>query len=146
MRLLLLCWRLRVNRTLMRLLLLCWRPKWPISHPQSLLRTLEELQKPQVADERILRFFRYLQAARTGQDGGDCLEKYNNCAQDTTRLSHKPILDAFYKVSDLMNHEPYWIVKSGNRSLSYMPNYFPILLSHEQVRIGHKLLYCYYYY
>lgn len=67
--------------------------------------TLDELQKPQVADERILRFFRYLQAARTGQDGGDCLTKYPTCAQDTTKLSHKPIIDAFYKVSDLMNHD-----------------------------------------
>jgi len=65
--------------------------------------TLEELQKPQVADERILRFFRYLQAARTGQDGADCLAKYSSCHKDTTKLSHKPILDAFYKVSDLMN-------------------------------------------
>ena len=68
-------------------------------------RTLDELKKPQVADERILRFFRYLQAARTGQDGGDCLQKYPTCAQDTTKLSHKPIIDAFYKVSDLMNHD-----------------------------------------
>ncbi|XP_018022727.1 uncharacterized protein LOC108678769 [Hyalella azteca] len=67
--------------------------------------TLEELQKPQVADERILRFFRYLQAARTGQDGGDCQIKYSQCAQDTTRLAHKPILDAFHKVSGLMSHE-----------------------------------------
>ncbi|KAF2347677.1 hypothetical protein FHG87_021565 [Trinorchestia longiramus] len=67
--------------------------------------TLEELQKPQVADERILRFFRYLQAARSGQDGGDCIVKYSQCSQDTTRLAHKPILDAFHKVSDLMSHE-----------------------------------------
>lgn len=70
-------------------------------------RTLEELQKPQVADERILRFFRYLQAARTGQDGGDCIAKYSRCSHDTTKLSHKPILDAFHKVSDLMNHDSF---------------------------------------
>jgi len=65
--------------------------------------TLDELKKPKVSNERILRFFRYLQAARMGQDGEDCQAKYDRCHVDTSKLSHKPILDAYYKVSDLMN-------------------------------------------
>ncbi|XP_064092076.1 uncharacterized protein LOC135205430 [Macrobrachium nipponense] len=64
---------------------------------------LEELQKPKVSDERILRFFRYLKAAREGQDGSDCNAKYPQCEIDTTQLSHKPIMNAFQKVSLLMN-------------------------------------------
>ena len=64
---------------------------------------MEELQRPKVSDARILRFFRYLQAAKAGQDGNDCLIKYSDCATDTTRLSHKPIIDAYKKVSILMN-------------------------------------------
>ena len=64
---------------------------------------MEELQRPKVTDARILRFFRYLQAAKTGQDGNDCSIKYPVCSTDTTRLSHKPIMDAFKKVSVLMN-------------------------------------------
>ncbi|XP_066971592.1 uncharacterized protein [Macrobrachium rosenbergii] len=64
---------------------------------------LEELQRPKVSDERILRFFRYLKAAREGQDGSDCNAKYPECDIDTTQLSHKPIMNAFQKVSLLMN-------------------------------------------
>ncbi|XP_042223263.1 uncharacterized protein LOC121867414 [Homarus americanus] len=65
--------------------------------------TLEQLQRPKVADERILRFFRYLKAAREGQDGSDCGIKYPECRIDTTTFSHKPILNAFQKVSLLMD-------------------------------------------
>jgi len=64
---------------------------------------LEELQKPKVSDERILRFFRYLKAAREGQDGNECLSRYPSCPTDTTRLSHKPTFSAFHKVELLMN-------------------------------------------
>lgn len=64
---------------------------------------LEELQKPKVSDERILRFFRYLKAAREGQNGSDCNAKYPECHFDTTSLSHKPIMNAFQKVSLLIN-------------------------------------------
>ncbi|CAL4068858.1 unnamed protein product, partial [Meganyctiphanes norvegica] len=64
---------------------------------------LEELQKPKVSDERILRFFRYLKAAREGQDGNECLSRYPSCPTDTTRLSHKPTFNAFHKVELLMN-------------------------------------------
>ncbi|KAG7176991.1 hypothetical protein Hamer_G000208 [Homarus americanus] len=67
------------------------------------LKTLEQLQRPKVADERILRFFRYLKAAREGQDGSDCGIKYPECRIDTTTFSHKPILNAFQKVSLLMD-------------------------------------------
>jgi len=64
--------------------------------------TLEELQKPQVADERILRFFRYLQSARTGQDGHNCVEKNPNCSYDTSSLAHQPMLTSFYNVNQLI--------------------------------------------
>lgn len=56
-----------------------------------------------MSDERILRFFRYLKAARDGQDGVDCLARYSQCAQDTTSLSHKPIISTYQKVSRLMD-------------------------------------------
>ncbi|MPC20547.1 hypothetical protein E2C01_013495 [Portunus trituberculatus] len=65
--------------------------------------TLEELRRPKVSDERILRFFRYLKAARDGQDGGECLVLYSDCAQDTNALSHQPILNTYQKVSRLMD-------------------------------------------
>ncbi|XP_063597309.1 uncharacterized protein LOC134773990 [Penaeus indicus] len=64
---------------------------------------LEELQRPKVSDERILRFFRYLKAAKEGQDGSDCQAKYPECLVDTTTLSHQPIMKAFEKVSILRN-------------------------------------------
>lgn len=66
-------------------------------------RKLEELQRPKVSDERILRFFRYLKAAKEGQDGSDCQAKYPECLVDTTTLSHQPIMKAFEKVSILRN-------------------------------------------
>lgn len=56
-----------------------------------------------MSDERILRFFRYLKAARDGQDGVDCLARYPKCGQDTTSLSHKPIITTYQKVSRLMD-------------------------------------------
>ncbi|KAK8377246.1 hypothetical protein O3P69_013710 [Scylla paramamosain] len=65
--------------------------------------TLDELRRPKVSDERILRFFRYLKAARDGQDGGNCLVLYSDCAQDTNTLSHQPILNTYQKVSRLMD-------------------------------------------
>lgn len=64
---------------------------------------LDELTKPKVSDQRILRFFRYLKAAREGQDGDECLSRYPSCPTDTTRLSHKPTFKAFDKVRLLID-------------------------------------------
>ncbi|XP_071538905.1 uncharacterized protein [Panulirus ornatus] len=65
--------------------------------------TMEELQRPKVSDDRILRFFRYLRSAREGQDGSECQELYPECHIDTATLSHKPIMSTFERVSLLMD-------------------------------------------
>ncbi|KAK6622102.1 hypothetical protein RUM44_001909 [Polyplax serrata] len=49
-----------------------------LSHELS--RDARDLQKPLVSNTAVLRFYRYVQAARDGQDKKDCLRLYPSCA------------------------------------------------------------------
>lgn len=45
-----------------------------------LSRELNELRKPTSDNPDVLRFFKYMKAAKDGQDGVDCEEVYTECA------------------------------------------------------------------
>lgn len=49
----------------------------------SLSRDASELQKPTTTNVAVVRFYRYVQAAREGQDQRDCLRIYQNCGINT---------------------------------------------------------------
>lgn len=49
---------------------------WSIS---IISRDPKELHKPVHSNAAVLRFFRYFQAARDGQDKGDCIRLYTGC-------------------------------------------------------------------
>uniref|UniRef100_A0A1A9W5L9 Uncharacterized protein n=1 Tax=Glossina brevipalpis TaxID=37001 RepID=A0A1A9W5L9_9MUSC len=46
-----------------------------------LSRELNELRKPTSDNPDILRFFKYMRAAKEGQDGADCEEVFNKCTE-----------------------------------------------------------------
>jgi hypothetical protein len=47
------------------------------------LRDPDELQRPVSANAPVRRFFRYVQAAKDGQDQKDCLRLYPACSINT---------------------------------------------------------------
>ncbi|XP_076054416.1 uncharacterized protein LOC143033101 [Oratosquilla oratoria] len=65
---------------------------------------IEDLTRPKTSDENLLRYFRYLKAAKNGQDDDICNEIYSECSQDTTLLTHQPIMNAYRTVSLLMDN------------------------------------------
>nr|XP_022918323.1 uncharacterized protein LOC111427417 [Onthophagus taurus] len=48
-----------------------------------LSRDADELQKPTATNPAVIRFYKYVQAARDGQDQRDCLRLYPSCAVNT---------------------------------------------------------------
>lgn len=46
-------------------------------------RELNELRKPTSDNAEILRFFKYMRAARDGQNGQNCNNTYKKCATST---------------------------------------------------------------
>lgn len=46
---------------------------------------LSELPKPTTSNADVVRFFRYVQAARDGQDQRDCLQIYGQCTINTEK-------------------------------------------------------------
>ncbi|XP_055698523.1 uncharacterized protein LOC129798988 isoform X2 [Phlebotomus papatasi] len=50
-----------------------------------LSRDTNELQKPTSTNTAVIRFYKYVQAARDGQDQGDCLRHYPQCSITTER-------------------------------------------------------------
>lgn len=44
-----------------------------------LFRDANELQKPSETNPAVIRFFKYIQAAREGQDQQDCVVLYSSC-------------------------------------------------------------------
>ncbi|EDS33692.1 conserved hypothetical protein [Culex quinquefasciatus] len=48
-------------------------------HRQSRGRDATELQKPTATNAAVIRFYRYVQAARDGQDQRDCRQVYSLC-------------------------------------------------------------------
>uniref|UniRef100_A0A1B0C8P2 Uncharacterized protein n=1 Tax=Lutzomyia longipalpis TaxID=7200 RepID=A0A1B0C8P2_LUTLO len=50
-----------------------------------LSRDTHELQKPTSTNPAVIRFYKYVQAAREGQDQGDCIRTYPQCPINTER-------------------------------------------------------------
>ncbi|XP_052129726.1 uncharacterized protein LOC113215628 isoform X2 [Frankliniella occidentalis] len=66
-----------------------------------LSRELNELRKPSSDNPEILRFFRYMKAAKDGQDNQDCTLVYAQCTQsDATQAS--PMAHTFQDINKLV--------------------------------------------
>lgn len=46
---------------------------------------MSELNKPTASNAAVVRFYRYVQAARDGQDQRDCLQIYGQCTINTEK-------------------------------------------------------------
>uniref|UniRef100_A0A8D8Z5E6 Uncharacterized protein n=1 Tax=Cacopsylla melanoneura TaxID=428564 RepID=A0A8D8Z5E6_9HEMI len=72
-----------------------------------LSRELNELRKPTVDNPEILRFFRYMKAAKDGQDQQDCEQVYNACATGGrgggTMETSPPMVTTFNDINRLVH-------------------------------------------
>lgn len=64
-------------------------------------RELNELRKPALADPEILRFFRYMKAAKDGQDGQAC-QAYEGCPSLTAHEPSPAMLTTFNDINKLV--------------------------------------------
>ncbi|CAL8115424.1 unnamed protein product [Orchesella dallaii] len=64
-----------------------------------------ELKRPVTSSGKILRYFRYMKAAKDGQGGENCLDLYPKCNSDTDAVSSLPMIATFNQLSELMTAE-----------------------------------------
>jgi hypothetical protein len=64
-------------------------------------RELNELRKPASDNPDILRFFRYMKAAKDGQDGEECLA-HGGCPSLTTSQASPAILTTYNDINKLV--------------------------------------------
>lgn len=71
-----------------------------------LSRELNELRKPSSDNPDVLRFFRYMKAAKDGQDGIKCEDVYNKCAfaREDQSLKQNQAMLATYQDIDKLVH------------------------------------------
>nr|KAF7434948.1 hypothetical protein H0235_003139 [Vespula pensylvanica] len=71
-----------------------------------LSRELNELRKPASDNPDVLRFFRYMKAAKDGQDGINCEDAYTNCptAREDQNLRQNQAMLATYQDIDKLVH------------------------------------------
>jgi hypothetical protein len=71
-----------------------------------LSRELNELRKPSSDNPDVLRFFRYMKAAKDGQDGLRCEDVYGNCenARDDQTIRQNQAMLATYQDIDKLVH------------------------------------------
>ncbi|XP_029669803.1 uncharacterized protein LOC115239429 [Formica exsecta] len=70
-----------------------------------LSRELNELRKPSSDNPDVLRFFRYMKAAKDGQDGVKCEEIYAGCAhgrEDQTAKQNQAMLATYQDINKLV--------------------------------------------
>ncbi|RLU18962.1 hypothetical protein DMN91_009320 [Ooceraea biroi] len=70
-----------------------------------LSRELNELRKPSSDNPDVLRFFRYMKAAKDGQDGVKCEDVYANCAnarEDQTMKQNQAMLATYQDINKLV--------------------------------------------
>ncbi|TGZ33761.1 uncharacterized protein Osi24 isoform X1 [Temnothorax longispinosus] len=70
-----------------------------------LSRELNELRKPSSDNPDVLRFFRYMKAAKDGQDGVKCEEIYSNCAnarEDQSLKQNQAMLATYQDINKLV--------------------------------------------
>ncbi|XP_075210969.1 protein Osi24 [Lycorma delicatula] len=68
-----------------------------------LSRELNELRKPSSDNPEILRFFKYMKAAKEGQEGVDCVRRYPGCANPTLPNDAPPMLTTFNDINKLVH-------------------------------------------
>lgn len=71
-----------------------------------LSRELNELRRPSSDNPDVLRFFRYMKAAKDGQDGVKCEDAYTNCAvarEDETLRQNQAILATYQDIDKLVH-------------------------------------------
>ncbi|XP_055908405.1 uncharacterized protein LOC129943163 [Eupeodes corollae] len=66
-----------------------------------LSRELDELRKPTSENPEILRFFKYMKAAKDGQDGIKCAETYSMCT-DFKDLENPAMINTFNDINKLV--------------------------------------------
>ncbi|KZC11146.1 hypothetical protein WN55_02507 [Dufourea novaeangliae] len=70
-----------------------------------LSRELNELRRPSSDNPDVLRFFRYMKAAKDGQDGVKCEDAYTNCAiarEDESHRQNQAILATYQDIDKLI--------------------------------------------
>ncbi|KAG7190716.1 hypothetical protein KM043_006792 [Ampulex compressa] len=70
-----------------------------------LSRELNELRKPSSDNPDVLRFFRYMKAAKDGQDGAKCEDVYANCAvarEDQSLRQNQAMLATYQDIDKLV--------------------------------------------
>ncbi|KAG8262567.1 hypothetical protein J6590_051055 [Homalodisca vitripennis] len=67
-----------------------------------LSRELNELRKPSTDNPEILRFFRYMKAAKDGQDGEVCERVYGGCALPLDTQGRPPMVTTFNDINKLV--------------------------------------------
>jgi hypothetical protein len=66
-------------------------------------RELNELRKPSTDNPEILRFFRYMKAAKDGQDGADCIKTYPGCLPSSAHSSvQPPMIKTYHDIDKLV--------------------------------------------
>ncbi|KAK6618813.1 hypothetical protein RUM43_013204 [Polyplax serrata] len=66
-----------------------------------LSRELNELRKPSTDNPDILRFFKYMKAAKDGQDGVECSREYPGCSNTKDSVS-SPMVKTFNEINKLV--------------------------------------------
>ncbi|KAL0277524.1 UNVERIFIED_CONTAM: hypothetical protein PYX00_004775 [Menopon gallinae] len=67
-----------------------------------LSRELNELRKPTTDNPDILRFFKYMKAAKDGQDGLDCIRAYSACFDSRESIS-PPMVKTYNEINKLVH-------------------------------------------
>lgn len=71
-----------------------------------LSRELNELRRPSSDNPDVLRFFRYMKAAKDGQDGVKCEAAYSNCAfarEDQSLRQNQAMLATYQDIDKLVH-------------------------------------------
>ncbi|CAG7714115.1 unnamed protein product [Allacma fusca] len=61
-----------------------------------------ELKRPSSTSPKVLRYFKYMKAAKDGQGSGNCIELYPRCSKDTEKPSNLPMVKTFQQLTELM--------------------------------------------
>lgn len=64
-------------------------------------RELNELRRPVSDNPEILRFFRYMRAARRGQEGADCMRSFPVCSANA--LPAHTMIAAYHDINKLVS-------------------------------------------
>lgn len=68
----------------------------------SFFRELNELRKPSSENPEILRFFKYMKAAKDGQDNQDCELIYWSCTSQRSPDESVPMMTTYNEINKLM--------------------------------------------